>query len=256
MARLPGRPGTKTSAPVRGPGIIPPAASLRSANGAAGCRGRPLPGVCYPLLRVVPGACAPRVGDAAVAAAHVPVGESAVPHARPRPRRVSPPRPSTTRRCGPDPRAGQRFRTSDRGDDGAVQPPRAAGIAVPAAVPCVAVVAADVPAGFVNPEAPVGRRRAPVGHPHQRPRGAGGVAEGWPRHDGGAGVDGGMRGSPVRPAGQPGLRRDPGGPRPTTHAPGRPQRDVRAGRWLPRLHRYGRRTRAWSGAACSGSAPG
>src|SRR5208283_953665 len=51
------------------------------------------------------------------------------------------------------PRRGKDFRTSERTEDLAITHRHAAGIDVHAAVHFVAVAAADVPAGFVNPEA-------------------------------------------------------------------------------------------------------
>src|SRR5262249_55432769 len=147
--------------PVFGPGILPSSGSASLCSQGRGLKWPTVPWCFLPVTEPGPGSLrqprwwrcrfrggCPRLGDCfssrtpALAAffpasAH-PRGESAM-----------------------TPRQGKRFRTSDQVEDLTVSQRHAAGIDVHAAVHFVAVAPADVPPGFVNPDAklPAGVRK-------------------------------------------------------------------------------------------------
>lgn len=137
------------------------------------------------------------------------------------------------------PRQGKLFRTSNQVEDLTVRQQHAAGIDVHAAVHFVAVAAADVPAGFVNPDAklPPGVRKfgANTGDLEA-------LAD-WLKACGVSTVameSTGVYWIPLYEllAGR-GFDVILVDPRQTKHAPGRPKSDVLDCQWIRRLHSYG-----------------
>jgi transposase len=137
------------------------------------------------------------------------------------------------------PRSGKQFRTSQQSDDLAVTQRHAAGIDVHAAVHFVAVAAADVPAGFVNPDAklPAGVRKfgAYTGDLE--------ALAAWLKECRVTTVA--MESTGVFWIPLYDLLASQGfevllvDPRQTKHAPGRPKSDVLDCQWIRRLHSYG-----------------
>ena len=135
--------------------------------------------------------------------------------------------------------SGKRFRTSPPSDDLTVTHRQAAGIDVHAAVHFVAVAAADVPAGFVNPDAklPAGVRKfgAYTGDLQ--------VLAAWLKDCRVTTVA--MESTGVFWIPLYDLLASQGfevllvDPRQTKHAPGRPKSDVLDCQWIRRLHSYG-----------------
>jgi len=137
------------------------------------------------------------------------------------------------------PRRGKDFRTSERTEDLAITHRHAAGIDVHAAVHFVAVAAADVPAGFVNPEAklPPGVRKFGANTSDLEAMAA------WLKECGVTTIameSTGVYWIPLYEllAGR-GLDVILVNPRQTKHAPGRPKSDVLDCQWIRRLHSYG-----------------
>jgi transposase len=137
------------------------------------------------------------------------------------------------------PRHGKKFRTSDQAGDLAVTQRHAAGIDVHAAVHFVAVPVADVPAGFVNPDAklPAGVRKFGTNTADLEA-----IAE-WLKACGVTTVAMESTGVYWIPLYE--LLASRGfdvilvDPRQTKHAPGRPKSDVLDCQWIRRLHSYG-----------------
>jgi transposase len=137
------------------------------------------------------------------------------------------------------PRQGKRFRTSDQVEDLAVTQRHAAGIDVHAAVHFVAVAPADLPAGFVNPDAqlPAGVRKfgATTGDLE--------ALAAWLKACGVTTVameSTGVYWIPLYELlASRGLDVILVDPRQTKHAPGRPKSDVLDCQWIRRLHSYG-----------------
>jgi transposase len=137
------------------------------------------------------------------------------------------------------PRQGKLFRTSEQVEDLKVSQQHAAGIDVHAAVHFVAVAPADVPAGFVHPDArlPVGVRRfgATTGELE--------ALAAWLKACGVTTVAMESTGVYWIPLYE--LLASRGfdvilvDPRQTKHAPGRPKSDVLDCQWIRRLHSYG-----------------
>ncbi len=137
------------------------------------------------------------------------------------------------------PRAGKEFRTSERSEDLAVTHRQAAGIDVHAAVHFVAVPAADVPAGFINPDAklPVGVRKFGANTGDLEALAA------WLKacHVKTVAMEStGVFWIPLFDLlASQGFEVILVDPRQTTHAPGRPKSDVLDCQWIRRLHSYG-----------------
>jgi transposase len=137
------------------------------------------------------------------------------------------------------PRPGKRFRTSDPVEDLTVTRRHAAGIDVHAAVHFVAVAPADVPAGFVNPDAqlPAGVRKFGANTGDLEALAA------WLKACGVTTVAMESTGVYWIPLFEllAGLGLDVilVDPRQTKHAPGRPKSDVLDCQWIRRLHSYG-----------------
>jgi transposase len=137
------------------------------------------------------------------------------------------------------PRAGKHFRTSEKAEDLEVRHRHAAGIDVHAAVDFVAVPAADVPAGFVNPEAklPAGVRKFGTNTGDLEALAA------WLKDCHVQTVA--MESTGVFWIALFDLLSSQGfevilvDPRQTKHAPGRPKSDVLDCQWIRRLHSYG-----------------
>jgi transposase len=137
------------------------------------------------------------------------------------------------------PRQGKKFRTSDQVGDLAVTQGHAAGIDVHAAVHFVAVPVADVPAGFVNPDAklPAGVRKFGTNTADLEAMAA------WLKACGVTAVAMESTGVYWIPLYE--LLASRGvdvilvDPRQTKHAPGRPKSDVLDCQWIRRLHSYG-----------------
>jgi transposase len=137
------------------------------------------------------------------------------------------------------PRQGKSFRTSDQVGDLAVTQRHAAGIDVHAAVHFVAVPVADVPAGFVNPDAklPAGVRKFGTNTADLEALAA------WLKTCGVTTVameSTGVYWIPLYELlASRGLDVILVDPRQTKHAPGRPKSDVLDCQWIRRLHSYG-----------------
>ena len=137
------------------------------------------------------------------------------------------------------PRQGKSFRTSDQVGELAVTQRHAAGIDVHAAVHFVAVPVADVPAGFVNPDAklPAGVRKFGTNTADLEAIAA------WLKACGVTTVA--MESTGVYWIALYELLASRGfdvllvDPRQTKHAPGRPKSDVLDCQWIRRLHSYG-----------------
>ncbi len=137
------------------------------------------------------------------------------------------------------PRQGKKFRTSDPVGDLAVTQRHAAGIDVPAAMHFVAVPVADVPSGFLNPDAklPVGVRKFGTNTGDLEALAA------WLKDCGVTTVA--MESTGVYWIPLYDLLASQGfevilvDPRQTKHAPGRPKSDVLDCQWICRLHSYG-----------------
>jgi len=137
------------------------------------------------------------------------------------------------------PRQGKRFRTSDQVEDLTVSQRHAAGIDVQAAVHFVAVAPADVPPGFVNPDAklPAGVRKFAAMTADLEALAA------WLKECGVTTVAMESTGVYWIPLYE--LLASLGfavilvDPRQTKHAPGRPKSDVLDCQWIRRLHSYG-----------------
>jgi transposase len=137
------------------------------------------------------------------------------------------------------PRQGKRFRTSDQVEDLTVTQRHAAGIDVHAAVHFVAVAPADVPPGFVNPDAklPAGVRKFAAMTADLEALAA------WLKACGVTTVAMESTGVYWIPLYE--LLASLGfavilvDPRQTKHAPGRPKSDVLDCQWIRRLHSYG-----------------
>jgi transposase len=137
------------------------------------------------------------------------------------------------------PRQGKQFRRSDEVGDLSVTQRHAAGIDVHAAVHFVAVPAADVPAGFVNPDAklPAGVRKFGTNTGDLEAIAA------WLKACGITTVameSTGVYWIPLYELlASRGLDVILVDPRQTKHAPGRPKSDVLDCQWIRRLHSYG-----------------
>jgi transposase len=137
------------------------------------------------------------------------------------------------------PRQGKKFRTSDQVEDLTVTQKHAAGIDVHAAVHFVAVAPADLPAGFVNPDAqlPAGVRKFGANTGDLEALAA------WLKACGVTTVAMESTGVYWIPLYE--LLASLGfdvilvDPRQTKHAPGRPKSDVLDCQWIRRLHSYG-----------------
>ena len=137
------------------------------------------------------------------------------------------------------PRAGKAFRTSTQLEDLAVTQRHAAGIDVHAATHFVSVAAADVPAGFSNPDPklPDGVRKFGTTTPDLEELAA------WLKECGVTTVAMEATGVFWIPLydllASRGLDVILVDPRQTSHAPGRPKSDVLDCQWIRRLHSYG-----------------
>jgi len=137
------------------------------------------------------------------------------------------------------PRSGKRFRTSNEGEDLAITRRHAAGVDIHAAEHFVSVEPADVPGGFVNPDAklPLGVRKFGTTTGELEALAA------WLKECGVNTVameSTGVYWIPLydilASQGFEVLLVDP---RQTKHAPGRPKSDVLDCQWIRRLHSYG-----------------